>query len=158
MSSIRERASELVRESILSGDPCKLHEMIARLTLFEMYDKPDDSVLVDDENRVIRFAYALDDDIFDPEMPPGADVVVFVRDDQPVGWLPKHQFDQIPERFAGLSADYLFKMPVDWDFIERPCRRIPCTSSAVWDYYAEAWDCFHCPRYNFDEHVRRQDD
>lgn len=132
--------------------------MIARLTLFEEYGKPDDAKLVDDEGRVIRFVFALNADIFDPTMPDDADVVVFVRDEKLAGWLPKHQFDQIPERFAGLSSDYLFSMPVEWNFQERPCRTIPCSSNAVWDYYAEAWDCFACKRYNFDELTRRQDD
>ena len=128
--------------------------MIARLLFWNEYDLPEDGPLIDNNNQIVRFVLAIDDDHFDPQTPPEADVVVFVRDEKMMGWLPKHQADQIPYRFAGLSADYLFAMPVDCDF-KIHCRSIPCRSSAVWDHYAEAWDCFFCDRFNFDEQTRK---
>jgi len=119
--------------------------MIARLVFWDTYGLPEDAPLVDVYDRVIRFAMPIDAENYDPDMPPEADVVVFVRDEEMVGWLPKEQADNI--------ADYLFPMPVDCDF-KPHCKQSPCTGSAVWDYYAEAWDCFQCPRFNFDEGTR----
>lgn len=128
--------------------------MIARLVFWDTYNLPEDAPLVDAHDRVVRFTTSIDAENFDPDMSPEADVVVFARGEELVGWLPKQQADNVPHRFAGLSADYLFPMPVDCDF-KPHCQQIPCRESAAWDYYAEAWDCFHCSRFNFDERTRR---
>ena len=151
---LNRQATELARDTILEGNPIKVPQMIARLLYWKEYDLPIHAPLIDNNDRVVRFCLEIDKENFDPDMPPEADVVVFVRDEEMVGWLPKEQADQVPKRFAGLSADYLFSMPVDCDF-KVHCRKIPCQNSAVWDYYAEAWDCFACPRFNFDERTRR---
>lgn len=137
-----------VRQSMLDGNPVSFNE--AKEILSGSVKKD-----VDLDGRSVKVVMCEDSKRL-PVVKSNSDVVVFAHDGEYLGWLPSEQVNQIPGSFSVLSPRYLFEMPVEWKFVPSPCTESPCTASGVWDYYAEAWECFKCERFNFDESTRRQ--
>ena len=178
----KDVAREIARRRLLVQDPSLKNDVktaLAEVAVLDLYNRlptVDDLHFggkklyldpVDDNGRTIRIATgnrwplrvwsrALDKDC----------IVFAVTEPEPavMGWLPTSEIESFPvewwvedgqrkDYWHEVEAGFLISMPEKFDLVD-PCAFAPHEDfGGMWNYSMDAWECFGCGRFIYDERV-----